>query len=107
MSINFSAGDDAPVDVLALTEETLARAAEDLTRLIRRISAGNFDEAKATPGQVNNINRALEVVVIGRNYAHQRCKQVTGAVGAVAIDFHAARDEVGRRLACLRDAGPG
>jgi hypothetical protein len=34
-------------------------------------------------------------------------KQIAGVVGDHALDFDAARTEIGRRLACLRDAGGG
>ena len=107
MSINFSAGEKEPVDVLATTERTLIEAQEELARLIDRIKAGKFQEAKATPEAVKGLQRALEVVVIGKRDVEKLCKQVTGTVGATSLDFHAARDEIGRRLARLRDAGPG
>jgi hypothetical protein len=107
MSINFSAGDDAPVDVLATTETTLIEAAEELSRLINRIKDGRFQEAKATPDAVKSLQRALEVVVIGKRDVEKLCKQVTGTVGATSLDFHTARDEIGRRLARLRDASAG
>ena len=81
--------------------------AEELARLINRIKDGKFQEAKATPDAVKGLQRALEVVVIGKRDVEKLCKQVTGTVGATSLDFHAARDEIGRRLARLRDAGPG
>ena len=111
MSINFCAGEKAPVDVLATTEAALVDAAEELSRLINRIKDGRFQEAKATPDAVKSLHRALEVVVLGKRDVEKLCKQVTGQVGgivgATSLDFHAARDEIGRRMARLRDAGPG
>lgn len=105
MSINFSAGEKQPVNVLATTEAALVEAAEELARLIDRIKSGKFQEAKATPDAVKGLHRALEVVVLGKRDVEKLCKQVTGTVGATSLDFHAARDEIGRRLARLRDAG--
>ena len=107
MSINFSAGEKEPVDVVATTETTLVEAAEELARLIDRIKAGRFQEAKATPDAVKGLQRALEVVILGKRDVEKLCKQVTGTVGATSLDFHAARDEIGRRLARLRDANGG
>jgi hypothetical protein len=107
MSINFSAGEKEPVNVLATTEAALVDAAEELARLIDRIKAGKFLEAKATPDAVKGLHRALEVVVLGKRDVEKLCKQVTWTVGATSLDFHAARDEIGRRLARLRDAGGG
>ena len=107
MSINFSAGEEVPVNVLATTEGTLKWAAEELSRLIDSIRAGNLDEARAVPRAVRDVNQALQAVVIGAQNAEKLCKQATGTVGAASLDFLAARDEIGRRLARLRDAGPG
>ncbi len=107
MTIKFSAGEEAPVDVLATTEHALKGAAEDLSRLIGRIRDGDFHDAKSVPKVIGDLNRALQAVVIGSNNAQKLCKQATGSVGAGALDFHAARDEIGRRLARLRDAGSG
>ena len=107
MSINFSAGEKEPVNVLATTENTLIEAAEELARLINRIKAGKFQEAKATPDAVKGLQRALEVVILGKRDVERHCKQVSGSVGTGSLDLHDARDEVGRRLARLLDAGPG
>lgn len=107
MSINFSAGEKEPVNVLATTEAALIEAAEELARLIDRIKDGKFQDVKATPDVVKSLHRALQVVVLGKRDVEKLCKQVSGTVGATSLDFHAARDEIGRRLARLRDAGPG
>ena len=107
MSINFSAGDDEPVDVLATAESTLIDATNELSRVINRIKAGNLQEAKATPGAVRDVNRALHALIVGTHDVRELCKKATGTFGATSLDFHAARDEIGRRLARLRDAGPG
>ena len=110
MTITFSTGDKEPVDVLATTETALIEAAEELARLIDRIKQGKFQDAKATPDVVKSLHRALEVVVLGKRDVEKLCKQAAGTVGiggATSLDFLAARDEIGRRLARLRDAGPG
>ncbi len=107
MTIKFSAGEQAPADVLATTESALQDATERLSRLIDRIRAGHFQDAKLAPETVKELNRALQVVIIGKRDAELLRKHVTGTVGARALDFHAARDEIGRRLARLRDAEPG
>ena len=107
MSINFSAGEEEPVSVLATTEGVLKRAAEKLSRLIDSITDGNHHEAKAVPGSLDQLDLALKAVVIGTSNAQKLCKQIAGTVRTGPIDLHAARDEIGRRLARLRDAGPG
>jgi len=105
MTITFSAGERPPVDVLASTQVTLREAAEELTRLIDQIRDGKLGEAKAAPEAVKDLKRALHAVIIGKRDAELLCKQASGTVGAGALDFDAARDEIGRRLARLRDAG--
>ena len=107
MSINFSAGEEAPVSVLATTEGTLKWAAEELSRLIDSIRAGNLESAREVPRAVRDMNQALNALVIGTSNAEKLCQQVAGSVGTGTIDLHAARDEIGRRLARLRDAEPG
>ena len=107
MTIHFSAGDEAPVDLTEFTESLLREAAEDLARALQKIRAGKLDEAKATPALTRNVKDAFELVQEERGRFDKLRKQVAGTVGTRALDFHAARDEIGRRLARLRDAGPG
>jgi hypothetical protein len=48
---------------------------------------------------------ALQMVMDERTRVEKLRKNVAGVVRDYAIDFDAARDEIGRRLACLREAG--
>ena len=112
MTVKFSAGDaphvDAPpVDVLALTEKLLMQAAEALVRTIDKIEAGGFGEIKAAIEAVKDLKSAFQTSLDERVRVEKLRKHVTGTIGADALDLHAARDEIGRRLACLRDAGAG
>ena len=107
MTIKFSSGDEPPSDVQAMTEVMFSEAAQELTRVINQIMAGKFELVKATPSAVKDLKAAFQLVMEERGRIDKLRKQVTGTVGARALDFHAARDEIGRRLARLRDAGPG
>ncbi len=107
MSINFSAGDETPADVGDMTETMFREAAEELTRVINQIKAGKFEEVRATPSAVKDLKAAFQLVMEERGRIDKLRKHVAGTVGARALDFHAARDEIGRRLARLRDAGAG
>ena len=49
MSINFSAGDDEPVDVLATAESTLIDATNELSRVINRIKAETYRKPRQRP----------------------------------------------------------
>ena len=107
MSINFSAGEGLPADVGGLTEDLFREAAEELARVINKIKIGQFEEARVTPSAMGNLRAAFQLVQEERGRFEKRCKQVAGAIGTGTIDLHAARDEIGRRLARLRDAEPG
>lgn len=107
MSIHFSTGDQEPVDLAEVTEGLLREAAEELARALQKIKSGKLEEVKATPALTRNVKDAFELVQEERGRFDKLRKQVAGTVGTRALDFHAARDEIGRRLARLRDAGEG
>ena len=107
MTIKFSAGDAPGADLLVVTEKHLLDAAQALARTIDKIAGGAFGEAGAAVVAVRDLKAAFQTVMEERGRVDKLRKQVAGTVGAGALDLHAARDEIGRRLACLRDAGTG
>jgi hypothetical protein len=107
MTITFRVEDNAPVDVLAETQALYREAAEGLIRALKRLKADPAGEAKAVGLAVRELRTALEWVMDERTRVDKLIKQATGAVGDRALDFGTAVDEIGRRLACLRDAGSG
>ena len=56
---------------------------------------------------VRDLKTAFQLVMDERTRVEKLRKQVAGVVGDLRLDFDAARDEIGRRLARLRDAGGG
>ena len=106
MSIKFSAGDEAPV-VLAATETFLKDAVEDLAAAIAAVREGKLGDAKAAMLAVKDFKQAFYALMEERSRVEKFRKQIAGNVGAGSLDLDAARDEIGRRLACLRDAGAG
>jgi hypothetical protein len=107
MTIRFSDGEEPPVDLLAATEGLYRETAEELVRAVRVIRAGRADDVKAATQAVKDLRSALQMVMEERTRVEKLRRQVAGTVGAGTLDLDAARDEVGRRLARLRDAGPG
>ncbi len=107
MTIEFSSGDGLPVDLLAATEEMYREAAEDLVRAKQKLRAGQFDEVKAAVQAVKDLKTALHLVMEERARVEKLRRQVGGVAQDHMLDFDAARDEIGRRLARLRDAGDG
>jgi hypothetical protein len=111
MTIKFRDGDAPPVDVLAATEEYLREAAEELVRTVNAVRAGKIGEVKAAQQSVRDLKTLFQMVMDERTRVDKLRKQVAGVLDGAghghAFDFGAARDEIGRRLACLRDAGEG
>lgn len=94
-------------DMLTEAEALYRETAEDLIQVIRRVRRGDLDEAKAAVQAVRDLKLALQLVTEERARVEKLGKQVAGAVGGAGLDIDAARAEIGRRLACLREAGGG
>lgn len=99
--------DGSPADILTVTEQHLARSVDDLNRVINQIKAGDTSHAKEVSGIVTLLGKALQSALDERVRVEKLRRQDAGIVTDYALDFDAARDEVGRRLACLRAAGGG
>ena len=117
MTVNFQAGTDPPqklgetaepgVNLLAAVEGFWAESAQDLARAIAQTRRGKLDEAKLAVAAVKDLKAAFQLVMEERTRVEKLRKQATGTVGTGTLDLSAARDEIGRRLARLRNAGPG
>ncbi|MFT4013200.1 MAG: permease [Paracoccus sp. (in: a-proteobacteria)] len=120
MTVNFDPGrepsegpimpgaDAAPgINVLDIAEGLFLSYAADLDLLRRKIEAGATEEVKESCKLVRTLRDAAHLVLEERNKVDKLRKDAAGQVGAGALDLVAARDEVGRRLACLRRAGGG
>jgi hypothetical protein len=107
MTITFRVEENAPVDLLAETEILFRETAEELVRAIKRLKARPGVDAKAAIQAIKDIKTALQMVMDERTRVEKLRRQAAGAVGDHALDFDAARDEIGRRVACLRNAGGG
>ena len=103
-------GDASPTDedILAVAEALYQEAAVELHRTIGAIRGGAFGEVKAAQTAIRDLRTTASQVLEERGRIDKLRKQGSGQVGpGGAIDFDAARAEIGRRLACLRDAGGG
>lgn len=113
MTMNFStkdasaskAADRTLVDFIEETEDLYREAAAHLFGALKIVKSGQFDDSKSVPNAVRDLRQAIEWVMDERNRVEKLRKSAVGAVGACDLDFSAARDEIGRRLAVLRDAG--
>lgn len=117
MTVNFQPGTDPPeklgegaepgVDLLATVEGFWTESAHDLARAIAGARRGKMDEAKLAVTAVRDLKAAFQLVMEERTRVEKLRKQAAGTVGTGMLDLSAARDEIGRRLARLRNAGPG
>jgi hypothetical protein len=99
-------GSASPEDVLAVAEGLYREAAVELYRVIEALRAGEMAEIKAAQAAIRDLRATALHVLDERGKVDKLRKQIAGQVGAGgALDFDGARTEIGRRLACLRDAG--
>ena len=120
MTMNFDPGPGVPegpfvpgagmasdTDVLEIADGIFRSYAVDLHKLRLKIQAGETDELKESGRLVRDLRSAAQTVLEERNKVDKLRKDAAGQVGAGALDLVAARDEIGRRLACLRRAAGG
>ena len=105
MTSDLPSDDPPPVDLLEATEDLYRQAAEDLVLAQRKLRQGSVDEVKAAAQAVKDLKAAFQLVMDERTRIEKLRKQIAGSVGTGSLDMDAARDEIGRRLARLRDAG--
>ncbi|MES2916801.1 MAG: hypothetical protein V4753_16935 [Pseudomonadota bacterium] len=108
MTVRFTGDVPAQPDVLGATEELYELAVMELRRTIGAIQAGELTEVKAAQEAIRALRATALTVLQERGKVDQLRKQIAGHVGAGgALDLDEARAEIGRRLACLRNAGGG
>ena len=108
MMHSFTGGSATEADVLAVVESLFRDAAMELYRTITAVRAGEFSEVKSAQAAIRDLRATALQVLEERGKVDKLRKQIAGEVGVGgALDFDGARVEIGRRLACLRDAGGG
>lgn len=114
MTIRFTEGeglgsefeaDGFRTDALDLTEELFRIALCDLNAALNAIRDGRFEAAKPGKQAVRDLAAMGAQVLEERRHVEKLRRQIAGTAGAFGtLDLGAARDEIGRRLACLRNA---
>jgi hypothetical protein len=108
MTVRFTGDVPVPAELLEATEELYELAVLELRRTIGAIRAGEFNEVKAAQTAIRDLRATAVQVLEERGRVDKLRKQIAGHVGAGgALDLDEARAEIGRRLACLRNAGGG
>lgn len=105
MTMRFTEGGSDPEEALQLTEQLFQVAVGDLNDALSAVRSGNFEAVKEGKRAVRDLAELSKMVMEERRHVEKLRKQIAGAVGTWGeLDLHTARDEIGRRLACLRDA---
>ena len=107
MDMGFKGGDAPPVDLLEETEELYRDIAGELALAMKGVRQGEVKEAKAAAQAVKDLRTAFQMVMEERARVEKLRRQVAGVGAGSELDLDAARAEIGRRLACLRDAAGG
>jgi hypothetical protein len=108
MSREISRTEAPTEDVLAAgSEVVLAVAAAALADIVERMKNGEAVSPKEVAAESVNYRVAYERVMQERDKVGKLRTDIAGAVGRRTLDLDAARSEIGRRLACLRNGRPG
>ena len=106
MTINTSLGDGGdPEDILLIAEKhfgRMLRRAEEIIEMLDQEASGASKEAAV---RIRDLGKAMQTTLEERAKLEKLRKHTAGIVHEYALDFDAARDEIGRRMARLRDAG--
>ena len=98
----------APADVLKITEEHLHEVALDIDERRNCLRNDPGLDASALNKLLADYRGVAQNCFKEANRLEEQRKRKAGIVHEYALDFSAARDEIWRRLARLRDAaGPG
>lgn len=97
-------------EAVRIAVKNLARFARDLERCgdelaLQSASAVDPEKLKEAIRAAKSVREATQQVMVERNKVDTVRKDIAGGVGGGSLDLDAARDEIGRRLACLRRAG--
>lgn len=85
----------------------LGEIVAEITAAKERLKRNQFDGLKEAARSCRDLRQALQMALEERAKVAKLDKLEAGVVYDYALDLDAARDEIGRRLARLRDAGDG
>lgn len=94
-------------ETLAIAEDLFKEAGEILGRALSNAHQDELAGAGRLKTAVNELSLGWKMAVHERTRVADERKSKAGIVGSYAVDYAAARDEIGRRLALLRAAGDG
>ena len=106
MTVKTPLGEDGNSEEILLIAEKqfgrMLRRAEDIIEMLEDEQGGASKEAAV---RIRDLGKAIQTTLDERAKLEKLRKNNAGIVHEYALDFDAARDEIGRRMARLRDAG--
>lgn len=109
MNLGFDPEGAEPVDagtrLIAFTETALDSAIGDLGQLMTALKQGEFGEVREVQKVIRGVRDSFSTAIAERKKVEQLRREIAGGVGDRDLDLQSARDEIGRRLALLRNAG--
>ncbi|MDJ0627307.1 MAG: hypothetical protein QNJ44_03525 [Rhodobacter sp.] len=94
-------------ETLAVAEALFKEAGAILGTLLNKVRQEDDEAIGKARIAVKELSEAWKIAVMERNRVAEERKKARGVAGNFAIDFDAARAEIGSRLARLRAAGDG
>lgn len=107
MTMNFLGADGRLAELLDATEEMFRDAGTELARAVRAAKSGEASDAKSALQAARDLKAAFQLVMDERTKIEKLRKETAAVIGEEILDLDAARDEIGSRLARLRNAGSG
>ena len=95
---------DGSAKLFADALEKFERASSALDEMIRKLESGDFSEVGDVKKIVAALDNASDLSLKARMKLDERDRKRAGIAHDFAIDFNAARLEIGRRLDCLARA---
>jgi hypothetical protein len=103
MSMNFTFEEALPEQLLVDAGRLFSAAAAVLLQAINSLKEGDLSATKEVVEAVRDMKLGLALIQHERSNLEKLGRKIAGAVGTGTLNLHDARDEIGRRLACLRD----
>ena len=101
-----SVGDNASNTLVSEAQKSFVRASRALDRMLDHLDEQPHDAAKDVKVLIRDLKDALKPALAERERLESAAREEAGVGEAgYAIDFTAARLEIGRRLACLEEPG--
>lgn len=108
MTIHTPVENAGRADALDATLYLFAQTRDAVMGALHKIENEQGADLRGLGAQVKELRDVLKLVITeSHNVAKLRRDDTGGVEGSGVFDLEAARDEIGRRLACLRDAGGG